>query len=977
MRTRLGIVGVASVLAGTLACTASGLFDAQPVDGPNCRKVTFYRDLDGDGWGDGSSTHEWCVGTPPPGWVLQSGDCQDRVANVHPRLAELCDAVDNDCSSGGGAEPAEDRDGDRHSPTMNLCNGGPFPKDDCDDARADVYGGAVERCDGVDENCDGRPDDTDDGAQRDCVVPRATSVCRSGPGTGTQIVASCVVTCDGGRGDCDGDASNGCETDLASSATHCGRCGSTCGAGGACRTGLCAPVTQLAAGDAHTCALRSRGTDGFVACWGDSSASQVGAGAPSTGTARVPTPVAVPGIDTAVEIAAGASHTCARLHGGRVSCWGSNFGGALGALPGGGTTALPVSVWGLTDATGLALGQDQSCALRMGGDVVCWGEDWSRSAGDYRVPVEHLPVPVTGVTSVAQIVAGARHVCALDNDGSVRCWGSNDSGALGIAAATAPLAGPTTVPGVARATGIAAGADQTCALVGTTSVLCWGGYAQGPSLLRDPSSTSSDGRLVGVRGVALGWNFGCATVGDAEPVCWSVAGLNEDGQLGALDLPTQALTAPVHVSGLVGATGVVAGQAHACVFSATGQVVCWGRNASGQVGDGTPAVRRPPTVVKSLAETVWLAAGDAHTCARRATGVVHCWGSGNHAQLGRNHRTSTQSLPFTPFGPLSVVGLDDAVELSAAGVRTCVRHAEGTVSCWGATGAGWACGTGGSTDSPEVAVDLPAFVAGVTDATAISVATEHACALVGSRDALARQVRCWGRNGAGELGNGTYQPTASAAPVRLDGTPLTAVGVAAGDGSSCDGHTCAVAADGSAWCWGSGARGQLGNGSAVTSAVPVPVRGLSDAVQITAGLEFSCARRATGRVACWGANDHGQLGDGTFTPHAEPATVVGLVDAVDVVAAGSRACAIRVGGEVVCWGSDDGGLLGDEGSADRSSPVAVHGLAGARHLALGTYHTCARVASGDVFCWGRNDNAQLADGTTVDRLTPIPLPGFP
>ncbi len=178
-------------------------------------------------------------------------------------------------------------------------------------------------------------------------------------------------------------------------------------------------------------------------------------------------------------------------------------------------------------------------------------------------------------------------------------------------------------------------------------------------------------------------------------------------------------------------------------------------------------------------------------------------------------------------------------------------------------------------------------------------------------------------------------------------------------------HSCALRGNGEILCWGSGARGQLGNGTigaGVGSPLPTLVSGVSDAVELVAGYDHACARRSDGSVACWGANDYGQLGDRSTMDRPTPVAVTGLADAISLAAGARHTCAVRVGGSVVCWGHNGSGQLAD--GATRSTPGPVTGIDGVVELAAGSEHTCARTSAGRAFCWGLNAHGQLGTGAT-------------
>ena len=125
-------------------------------------------------------------------------------------------------------------------------------------------------------------------------------------------------------------------------------------------------------------------------------------------------------------------------------------------------------------------------------------------------------------------------------------------------------------------------------------------------------------------------------------------------------------------------------------------------------------------------------------------------------------------------------------------------------------------------------------------------------------------------------------------------------------------HTCAIGSGGTVKCWGHNSYGQLGNGTTFVDAYsPVSVVGITDAISVTSGNEYSCALHAGGTISCWGQNPYGQLGNGTYTDSDVPVAVVGITDAVAVSAGYLHTCAVHADGTVSCWGLDLSGALGD------------------------------------------------------------------
>lgn len=251
------------------------------------------------------------------------------------------------------------------------------------------------------------------------------------------------------------------------------------------------------------------------------------------------------------------------------------------------------------------------------------------------------------------------------------------------------------------------------------------------------------------------------------------------------------------------------------------------------------------------------------------------------------------------------------------------------------------------------------------------------------------QLRCWGHNNWGQLGNGTT--TNSATPVAVPGRWRE---VSVGGGFACALE--AGVAPTQAYCWGLvGATttnyGQLGTGAGAASADPIPVRGNVKFKMISAGYWHTCALAIDGTAYCWGLNAGRFLGtENTAANVVEPSPVVGGFKFTTISAGLQMTCGITTVGSAVCWGPNDLGSLGN-GSLTGSvtTPTAVVSNPGFVSIYVPRVNhtggpTCALTAAGRAYCWGTNFSGHLGTtqplqvcqtGVPVCTGTPTPVEG--
>ena len=648
------------------------------------------------------------------------------------------------------------------------------------------------------------------------------------------------------------------------------------------------------------------------------------------GTAlAVPNGEIIPQGESSVQqLALGMNHTCAITANGGVKCWGSNFYGILGDGRNEGDRFIPIDVVGLTrHVRVISAGFSTSCAVMDDNSVQCWGDDPS-----------NLPHQVKGLPPIQSVSVGAFHICALTTAGEVYCWGQNGSGQLGNGS-TEDSSEPVAVVGLHDATMISAGLRHTCALRSEGGVQCWGDNAQGQ--LGDGSTTSAStpvdvaGLSVGVQAVSAGQQHTCALMTDGTVQCW---GDNMFGQLG--DGTTTMRPLPGLVPGLEGIVQLDSHNTnHVCTLTNTGQVMCWGANRFGQVGDGSFSNRTNPTHVENLPESIRsVNVGGTHTCALTSEGDVICWGANNFGQSGKN----------PGWAPVDVLGLAANVKSIDIDYDHACAIADGGVKCWGNNGFGQ-LGDGTRTTRFK-----PTDVVGLNNGVkTVDLGYLFTCALTESGE-----VKCWGQNAG----------INSLVPVDAPGMLKHIKGLAVGEA-----HVCVLTQGNGVKCWGSNRFGQLGDGTTTSRNAPVDVIGLESGVQaITAGMSHTCALMQNGHVKCWGRNASGQLGDDTTIDRTQPVDVVGLSAVKSITAGGAHTCAITRQGALKCWGANTSGQLGNGTDMGSARPVDVGGMAsGVQFVDAGAEHTCAITRWGRAQCWGENLNfGQLGNGTTGRRFVP-------
>lgn len=366
-------------------------------------------------------------------------------------------------------------------------------------------------------------------------------------------------------------------------------------------------------------------------------------------------------------------------------------------------------------------------------------------------------------------------------------------------------------------------------------------------------------------------------------------------------------------AGLFGIESVSAGNRTTCALMSDATVRCAGDG--GYTGDGTFDDVYDPTPVAGIAGAEVLEAADSHACAVLVDRTVRCWGSNSNGRLGDGTNEGDNTVGFARrVAPVTVVGLDDVIDISSQSSHTCVI------------------------------VDDDGDDAGDT-------------------------TWCWGRNNSDQLGDTSDADQFT--PVPVEGLPAGKTPVDIGAGGA---HTCVLYDDGTVWCWGHGARvGRITGSSA--GQVPAEVTEVSNVTQLAVGGSHSCALIDDGSVECWGQNEDNALGQrDPMVSNLLPSAVLAVSGVIEVAAGQDSTCVRFADGTADCWGDNGQGQLGRLVSSDNevaAAPMKTERAADIVQLSANHQHVCARLADSSVVCWGRYANGNLGVRLSGAAIAPV------
>ena len=389
-------------------------------------------------------------------------------------------------------------------------------------------------------------------------------------------------------------------------------------------------ITSINSGNTHSCAILD---DGSVRCWGDNKNGQLGDGTRTNSI--IPILAATPLGKSAVSLSTGAEHTCAIFDDGTLRCWGGNSNGQLGD----GTliertTPTLINLGSGKSAIGISLGQTHSCAILNDNSVKCWGSNSNGQLGDGTTIDSPSPKSVSlgDGNNAITISAGSYHTCVVMDNLSVSCWGDNWHGQLGDGSNDRKLE-PVgiSLDSEYETKSLDSGSFHTCAVLINNSIYCWG--------------------------------------------------FNSAGQIGNAELENSNTPTQMQLSDSQLPSNIASGFHHTCSLLEDNQIICWGDNSRGQLGDGTSISRHTAEMVSIPDDrsVMSISVGHRHSCAIFDDATLYCWGLNSNGQLGNGDIIDSNSpdLVNLNHGSGSQTACESGTYQPDSGQTSCILASRG------------------------------------------------------------------------------------------------------------------------------------------------------------------------------------------------------------------------------------------------------------------------------------------------------------
>lgn len=893
-------------------------------------------------------------------------DCNDNDASIHPGAPDGCDGVDNDCDGSDGPLTTwyVDGDGDGWGSTP-ITGSACTPEatwvataDDCDDSNSNVYPGANEQCDGIDNDCDQLVDDAD------ADVSNATVIYVDADGDGYGNPASTVLACQLSPGY----SAQGYDCNDANPAVN--------------------PAASESVGDNI-----DQNCDGLEMCYSDSDND---GSATSTLRSSSDSDCNDSGEGTVSELSSPAGPDCNDANAKVSPLAGEVIGDGIDQNCDGRETCYVDADGDGSAISSTLISSDTDCLDPGEGTSTEYASPKGPDCNDANTSIYPGASEVVG-DGIDQNCDGKESCYTdVDNDGSavntvrtssdLDCYDAGEGTAAELASPKGPDCNDydsAIHPGAGETAG--SGGDEDC----DGKVLCY-------------TDLDNDGYRPYTWNTVISTDLDCYDSGEATSSQPDTDCNDADANInpGAPEVPGNTVDENCNGTTAEKLTSMDGGDRHALAVDAKGRVWGWGYNYYGQVGDGTTTSRTAPVLASFSSGTVLksVAGGYGHSLAIDTAGKVWSWGQNADGQLG-DGTTTNHSKPALTVGLSSVT----VAAVAAGENHSLALDTAGRVWAWGDNVYG-GLGDGTTTDRSS-----PVQVKGLSGVIVKAIAA-------GDRFSVAVDssgyVWTWGYNSYGQLGNGTT--VNSSTPVQVKGISGFPTTIAAannwaaatsnngqvylwGDGKSTAsgvihpgglsfvkvalGAETVYALDSSSivWAWGSNADGEIGDGTTLSRTSPTQISALrgKGITQIVAGQEFALALSSGGILYSWGANEKGQAGIEVSSVVTSAVELATWGDVREVSAGQYHSLAVATNDELLAWGEDDYAQLsnGNEASNEAQFVVGLEGLV-VKTSAGGNDHSMMVDSGGTAWSWGRNNYGQLGDGSTTDKTAPVMVKGL-
>lgn len=646
---------------------------------------------------------------------------------------------------------------------------------------------------------------------------------------------------------------------------------------------------------------------------------------------------------------------CGIKRDGTLWCWGDE--GWFGAMGNGPDSSIQYAPLQISSDEWLAssTGNVSTCAIKADNTMWCWGGNYYGQIGMNDADDRDVPTEISGGGSWKKVSVGIYHSCGIKADNTLHCWGTDDYGQLGNGASGNSYV-PVEVNGGGSWIDVDVGDRHSCGVKSDNTLYCWGrdnlgqlGNGAGVTADQQSPYLVAGGALW--LDVSAGDYHACGIKTDNTLHCWG----NDSG--GALGNGAGGNTSsPGAVSG-GGTWKFISAAGASCGIKSDDSLWCWGANSDGQVGNGNKTNQQSPVAIAAGTTWSYVAGSYNANCGIKTDGQLLCWGNNYSHNLG-------QGNPFKDFSaPQPVAGGNQWNKITVGDEHSCGIKADGTGWCMGTDSDGQLGNGVGVTGSKFV----PDPMAGGGTWLDMSAGAYHTCGIKSDNTGW-----CWGAGwDTGMTGDGTGQT--ARAPVQLDDGGATWLQITSGNL-----HSCGIQSDGSAWCWGGGWNGELGNGANNDEFSPVPVSGGYTWKQLSGGAGYTCGIKSDDTAWCWGANGLGELGDNTYTDSNVPVQVAGGGTWKFIAAGYDQTCGIKSDETVWCWGEDNVGQLGNGPgiTGNQGLPVQISGSGSWKFLSLGSGISCGIMRDDSAWCWGSDSSWEMGNGpVAADSDIPYAIQG--